>query len=102
MLGRSGGNDSFAIEEFMRELTQRPQGKGRHMKEGGTVDGLSKGLGKFGVSDRPRCSGVERAAQVEIFDGKEGQHRFVFDVNPGHPLAPVPESAAERRAKEPG
>ena len=91
-----GGEDAFAVEEFVGEAAERgAEKKCGDAEEGGTAEGVGEGVGEVGVACGPRRGAVERAAEVEVFDGEEGELGEVVEVNPGHPLAAVAERAAE-------
>jgi len=91
-----GGDDAFAVEEFVREVTESEAEEGSgHSKKCGASEGFCEGLGELGVADGPRCGAVEGAMDLKIFDGKQSEASEVVEMNPGHPLAAIAERATE-------
>src|SRR4051794_31807779 len=84
----------------MREFAEKAQGECRNAEEGGPAKGAREGRREVGIAHGPGSAGIQRAAEIEVFEGEEGEHRFILEMDPAHPLMAVAKRSAEASAKE--
>ena len=93
--------DALAGEEhFLRHVSaERFEEEGGCGQQGGAVNGAGELAGEVDVSGGLGGGEVERATQVGPGGRMKNEAGFIANMDPGHPLLAIAESAAEAEAK---